>query len=80
MRAIRKGEEEASQSPPGWAEIRPNLLVTSGNPTGAEQANGQHGRPSRANTKSTPENVVLAFSHSNSKWQPQLKNYPHSGL
>ena len=76
MRAIRKGEEEASQSPPGWAEIRPNLFVTTGNSTGAEQTNAQHGRPLPARTrlKSTPKNVVLAFSHSSSKLQPQLKN------
>ena len=76
MRTIRKGEEEASQSSPGWTEIRPNLFVTTGNATGAEQTNAQHGRPLPARTrlKSTPKNVVLAFSHSSSKLQPQLKS------
>ena len=74
MRAIRKGEEESRQSSPGWAEIRPNLFVTTGNPTGAEQTNAQHGcpLPARTRLKSTPKNVWLSASPA-SKLQPQLK-------
>jgi len=65
MRAIRKRKEEASQSPPGWTEIRPNLFATAGNSTGAEQTNAQHGYPLPARTqlKLSPKNVVLTFSH-----------------
>jgi hypothetical protein len=75
MRAIRKREEESSQSSPGWTEIRPYLFVAAGNSTGAEQTYAQHGRPLPARTrlKSTPKNVVLAFSHSSAKLQPQFK-------
>jgi hypothetical protein len=71
MRAIRKSEKEASQSPPGWAEIRPYLFVTTGNSTGPEQTNGQHGRtPAQTQLKMS----FLAFSHSSSKLPLSLKS------
>jgi hypothetical protein len=71
MRAIRKGEKETGQPPSRWAEVRPNLFVTTRNSAGAQQTNAQHGRPSPANT--TKKLPLLAFSYSSSNLQPQLK-------
>src|SRR5450755_798004 len=45
MRAIRKGKKKAGQSAARRAEVRPNLLVTPRNSTGAKQTYAQHGCP-----------------------------------
>src|SRR6266700_412330 len=60
MRAIRKREQETGQSPSRWTEVRPNLFVATCNSAGAQQTNGQHGRPlPRKHNYKMP---LLAFS------------------
>jgi len=71
MRAIRKGEEETGQSPPRWAEVRPNLFIAARNSAGAKQTNRQHRRPLPAQTQQ--KNPRPAFSYSSLKLQPQPK-------
>jgi hypothetical protein len=70
MRAIRKGKKKAGQSAARRAEVRPNLLVTLRNSTGAKQTYAQHGCPS---ARTQLKRRFPASCYSSLKLSPQPK-------